>query len=95
MTQRRSNMSKDLRDIERRPIVVEQVRSNSMEPKQESIKEIKKHLEEAEAWFKCLARHCTHHVDGLGLCHIPLDIHPVEGPIVCGLKNCPLINEEV
>jgi len=68
-------------------------RGYNMEPKEESIREIKKCLTVAEGWFKVLTRHCDHHVGGL--CHIPLDIHPVEGPIVCELKNCPLVNEEI
>jgi hypothetical protein len=86
MIQRRDNMKIN-------GVFVGQVRSNSIEPKQESMREIKKHLKEAEDWFKVLVRHCDYYVDCL--CHIPLDIHPVEGPIVCTLKNCPLVNKEV
>jgi len=52
------------------------------------IDEIKSLQEDAQSWFEYLIKDCGHHVGGL--CHIPLDIHPETGPIVCKLKNCHL-----
>jgi hypothetical protein len=70
--------------------MVDQVQSDYMEPRHESVREIKKSLKNAEGWFKVLTRYCEHLKTPL--CHIPLNIHPETGPIICELKNCPLKN---
>lgn len=54
------------------------------------IGQIQTHQKEIDGYFRVLADHCEHNNDGF--CHIPLNVHPITGVIICKKScDCPLL----
>jgi hypothetical protein len=58
------------------------------------IGQIRVYQKEIDSYFRVLSDQCEHNKDGL--CHIPLNVYPITGVIICKkAHNCPLLKEKI